>query len=88
MAKLKRKFTAPGSDETGYGFIRPLRLSYKHTTCEDRGTTVTCAQAEDMAKNPQNITQGYCATHGGNYPASEFVWFNRDGSISAEIFGS
>jgi hypothetical protein len=49
---------------------------------------VTCAQAEDMAKNPQNITQGYCATHGGNYPASEFVWFNRDGSISAEIFGS
>lgn len=65
-------------EERAKGFVRPVRLSYWHTSC---GKVTTMAQeiAETYARNPTFYGATYCA-HCGLHrpvgPGGEFHWVN------------
>ena len=60
-------------EERGKGFVRPLRLTYRHTTC---GSTTTMGQAiaETYARRPTFYGSTYCVNCHMHRPVSEFVW--------------
>lgn len=67
------------------GYIRPVRLSYKHLKCG--GTTyMPQACAETYAVNPSYYSATFCC-HCGDYfpvgPDGEFVWENTDEKVGS-----
>lgn len=54
-------------------YVRPLRTSYKHSTC---GGTTTMAKpiAQTYARNPKFYGATYCCTCRMHLPVGEFVW--------------
>jgi len=63
-------------EERARGFVRPVRLSYWHTTC-GRVTTMARELAETYAANPTQYGATYCATccqHRPVGPDGEFHW--------------
>lgn len=79
--------TQPDEIEQAMGLIRPLRLSY--TRPGYRGTTVSKTIAIDMATDPSKYASEMlkCGSDGNLYPASEFRWYNPDGTVSDEVVG-
>ncbi len=65
--------------ERAKGFIRPLRRSYRHTTC-GAVTTMSQALAETFARQPSFYGATYCVTCQRHAPVSEFVWDDQTGS--------
>lgn len=65
-------------EERAKGFIRPLRLTYRHNMC---GTTTTMSRAiaETYARDPFFYGATYCVECGMHRPVSEFVW--TDGEV-------
>lgn len=66
-------------EERAKGFVRPVRLSYKHLKC---GTVTTMGQtiAETYARDPYFYSGTFCCGCGAHFPVGadgEFVW---DGS--------
>jgi hypothetical protein len=59
------------------GFIRPVRLSYKHTGC---GTVTKMSQpiAETYARDPKFYGATYCVSCKMHRPVSEFTWDGTD----------
>ena len=66
-------------EERAKGFIRPVRQSYKHTTC-GTVTSMGLAIAETYARDPKFYGATYCVHCRMHKPVSEFVWI-PDGSI-------
>jgi hypothetical protein len=67
-------------DERAKDFVRPVRLSYWHTTC-GAVTTMNQAIAETYARSPQFYGATYCATCGKHRPVGadgEFHWVDPD----------
>jgi hypothetical protein len=67
-------------EERAKGFVRPVRLSYWHTTC-GAVTTMNQAIAETYARSPQFYGATYCATCGKHRPVGpdgEFHWVDLD----------
>jgi hypothetical protein len=65
-------------EERANGFIRPVRLSYWHTTC-GAITTMNQAIAETYARDPKFYGSTYCATcrmHRPVGPDGEFHWID------------
>lgn len=63
-------------EERAKGFVRPLRLSYRHLTC-GAVTTMGRAIAESYAARPDMYGSTYCCTCGLHRPVGaggEFVW--------------
>jgi hypothetical protein len=60
-------------EERAKGFVRPVRLSYLHTTC---GTVTSMARliAESYARNPKLYGATYCVACQMHKPVNEFVW--------------
>lgn len=68
--------------ERAKGFVRPVRLAYKHKTC---GTVTTMARgiAETYARDPSFYGAtfcGHCRTH---LPVSEFVWEGTEEEVGS-----
>lgn len=67
-------------EERSKGFVRPLRLSYKHLVC-GTVTTMAAAIAETYARTPTFYGATYCVTcctHRPVGPDGEFVWVDGD----------
>ncbi len=60
-------------EEKAKGFVRPVRTTYRHTSC---GSTTTMAQAiaETYARDPKFYGGTYCMACKMHRPVSEFVW--------------
>ena len=60
-------------EEKAKGFVRPVRRTYRHTSC---GTTTTMAQAiaETYARDPKFYGATYCMACEMHRPVTEFVW--------------
>lgn len=65
--------------ERAKGFVRPVRKSYKHTTC-GAVTSMAWALAETYARNPKFYGATYCTTCRMHLPVDEFTW-EPDGSV-------
>jgi len=65
--------------ERAKGFVRPVRRTYRHTTCGGV-TTMGLAIAETYARDPKFYGSTYCTTCAMHRPVKEFVWVD-DGEI-------
>jgi hypothetical protein len=67
------------AEERAKGFIRPVRRTYLHKTCN---TTTTMAQAiaESYARDPKMYGATYCVYCAMHKPVDQFVWLD-DGSV-------
>ena len=65
-------------EERAKGFVRPVRISYRHQPC---GTVTTMARAiaETWAKDITFYGATYCVHCQKHLPVSEFIWLD-DGS--------
>lgn len=66
-------------EERAKGFVRPVRRSYRHSTC---GTVTTMGEAlsETYARDPKFYGATYCVACSMHRPVGEFVWVD-DGLV-------
>lgn len=69
-------------EERAKGFVRPVRLSYVHTTCGAL-TSMGAALAETYARDPKFYSGTYCVACQMHRPVREFKWDGTD-----EVVGS
>ena len=70
-------------EERAKGFVRPLRMSYKHDKC-GTDTTMKLSIAETYARDPSYYGGTFCAYCGGHFPVGpegEFVWTGTDEKV-------
>lgn len=60
-------------EERAKGFVRPVRRSYKHTSC-GTVTTMGVALAETYARDPKFYGGTYCVHCQMHRPVYEFTW--------------
>jgi hypothetical protein len=80
----------PTDPRLGYGFVRPVRRSYRHEACGAM-TTMGQALAETYARQPSFYSATYCVTCRMHKPVGEngeFVWIESDGSVSDQKVGT
>lgn len=75
--KQQEAYLVLSDEERSKGFIRPVRLSYKHKLCGSV-TKMNQAIAETYAINPKFYGATYCCNCRKHLAVSEFVW--DDGS--------
>lgn len=66
-------------EERAKGFVRPVRKSYKHTTCGSV-TTMGLGLAETYARDPKFYGGTYCVCCQMHRPVAEFNW-DPDGEV-------
>ncbi len=65
-------------EDRAAGFVRPLRFSYRHISC-NAATTVAQSIAETYARNPKFYGGTFCAQCGSHFPLQidgqpQFLW--------------
>lgn len=66
-------------EERAKGFVRKVRMSYRHTVCHST-TTMGLPLAETYARDPGFYDGTYCVHCREHFPVREFVWTD-DGSV-------
>lgn len=66
-------------EERVKGFVRPLRRSYRHTSC-GTVTTMGLALCETYARDPQFYGATFCVGCNRHLPVAEFTW-SEDGQV-------
>ncbi len=75
------------AEERAKGFVRPLRTTYFHVTCQAK-THMNLAIAETYARDPSFYGGTYCTTCRMHKPVREFLWVDPvDGGITATKVG-
>lgn len=72
----QKDYVVLSAEERAKGFVRPVRRSYRHLTC-DTVTTMSQAIAETYARDPWFYSGTFCCHCGAHFPvgpAGEFVW--------------
>ena len=59
--------------ERAKGFVRPVRITYRHTKCNTT-TTMSLPLAETYARDPQFYGGTFCCNCRTHFPLEEFVW--------------
>jgi hypothetical protein len=59
--------------ERAKGFVRPVRNTYRHKTCNTT-TTMGMALAETYARDPGFYSGTFCCSCRGHFPLDEFMW--------------
>ena len=64
-------------EERAKGFVRPLRMEYKHEAC---GEITRCPEtvAETFAREPSYYGSTFCHACKGHFPVGEFIWQGTD----------
>lgn len=73
--------------ERAKGLVRPLRQSYKHTTCGEV-TTMGRALGETYARQPAYYSGTFCCCCGSHFPVGpegEFTWVEADGTDGPKV---
>lgn len=72
----QRGYVVLSEEERAKGFVRPVRRSYVHLSCNSV-TTMGPAIAETYARQPTFYSGTFCVGCGAHYPVGpdgEFVW--------------
>lgn len=72
----QKAYVVLSEEERSKGFVRPVRMSYKHEKC---GVVTTMGQsiAETYARDPEFYGATFCIGCGAHFPVGangEFVW--------------
>jgi hypothetical protein len=79
--KQNKVYLVLSEDERAKGFVRPVRGSYFHTTCETV-TTMGKSIAETYAREPSYYRSTWCCACCAHFPVSQFRW------LDGEVLGS
>jgi hypothetical protein len=60
-------------EERSKGFVRPVRRSYRHKTCNTT-TSMGLALAETYARDPMFYSGTFCVACASHFPLDQFVW--------------
>lgn len=69
-------------EERKKGFVRPVRRSYVHKTC-DTVTRMGQAIAETYARNPSYYGSTWCMDCKMHKPVSEFTWVDTNDAVGS-----
>ena len=78
----RKAYLVLSDEERAAGFVRPVRVTYIHKTC-DTTTTMNHAIAETYARDPSFYGATYCCFCKMHLPVSQFRWVD-----DREIVGS
>ena len=78
----QKGYVVLSAEERAKGFVRPVRRSYKHKTCECV-TTMGLALAETYARDPGFYSGTFCATCGVHRPLDEFTWAGTNEQVGS-----
>ncbi len=70
---MQKGYVVLTPEERAKGFVRPVRRSYQHKTCETV-TTMGFALAETYARDPEFYDGTFCVKCRAHFPLAEFVW--------------
>ncbi len=74
---MQKGYVVLSDVERAKGFMRPVRPSYVHTTC-NTSTKMNKALAETYARDPSFYSGTYCARCRTHFPLDQFVWEGTD----------
>lgn len=78
----QKGYVVLSAEERSKGFVRPVRRSYRHKTCNSM-TIMGNALAETYARDPFFYSGTFCCNCATHFPLDQFVWEGTD-----EILGS
>jgi exonuclease VII small subunit len=84
---MQKGYIVLSDAERAKGFVRPVRESYRHTTC-GKITTMGRAQAETYARDPHFYNGTFCSTCRTHFPVGEdgeFTWYENDGTEGPKV---
>lgn len=80
---MQKGYVVLSEEERSKGFVRPVRRSYVHDTC-NHVTTMGLALAETYARDPYFYSGTYCATCRDHFPVGEqgqFTWLGTNQKV-------
>jgi hypothetical protein len=84
---MQKGYIVLSDAERAKGFVRPVRESYRHTTC-GKITTMGRALAETYARDPHFYSGTFCSTCRTHFPVGEngeFTWYENDGTEGPKV---
>lgn len=69
-------------EERAKGFVRPLRVAYKHDRC-GAVTYMSRGIAETYARDPRFYGGTWCVGCCGHFPVDEFTWDGADERVGS-----
>lgn len=78
----QKGYVVLSEEERAKGFVRPVRRSYVHLTCQGI-TTMAPVIAETYARDPKFYSGTFCVVCRTHFPLAEFRWDGTD-----EVLGS
>lgn len=70
---MQKDYVVLCPQERAKGFVRPLRRTYRHKTCNST-TTMGLALAETYARDPGFYSGTFCCHCATHFPLDQFVW--------------
>ena len=81
-AGQQKAYVVLSEDERAKGFVRPVRLTYVHKTCNTT-TSMGQAIAETYARDPSFYSGTFCVNCGTHFPLNEFTWVGTDEQVGS-----
>jgi hypothetical protein len=78
----QKGYVVLSAEERSKGFVRPVRRSYRHKTCNSM-TTMGLALAETYARDPYFYSGTFCCTCAAHFPLDQFVWEGTDEQVGS-----
>lgn len=69
----QKGYVVLSAEERAKGFVRPVRRSYRHKTCNGV-TSMGYALAETYARDPKFYSGTFCCNCVAHFPLDQFVW--------------
>lgn len=70
---MQKGYVVLSAEERSKGFVRPVRRTYRHKTCNST-TTMGLALAETYARDPTFYGGTFCCNCAAHFPLDQFVW--------------
>ena len=78
----QKGYVVLSAEERSKGFVRPVRRSYRHKTCNST-TSMGLALAETYARDPYFYSGTFCCHCGAHFPLEQFVWEGTDEPVGS-----
>lgn len=79
---MQKTYLALPEEERAKGYVRPVRTTYTHKTC-NTSTTMNIALAQTYARQPKFYQGTFCNKCKSHYPVEEFVWQGTEEEVGS-----
>ena len=79
---MQKGYVVLSAEERAKGFVRPVRRTYTHKTCQTN-TTMGLALAETYARDPGFYSGTFCVQCRAHFPLDQFVWVGTEERVGS-----